>query len=384
MRSKHFHLSGLNGLRAIAAMGVLLSHTTMGLEHFGLNLLMGREPNGIPIGLQISKYAVTIFFSLSGFLITYLLLLEKERQSVNIRKFYVRRILRIWPLYYLYLGLIFLTYFIFHIGFPSVLPFYLFYAANVPLLLGNPLPSVEHYWSLGVEEQFYIFWPWIVKKTERNLLAITLALITLIMLIKLAGHIFFPSGIGEAVVNSFPFHCMMTGAAGAILYKQKHRLFLQLTDNKLAQFIAWTFIAAIIVNHYHISSFLDAEIIAAITVIIIIGQINKQHRLINLEARGFDFLGGISFGIYVYHPLIILLLAKLLKPLFLPPGVKYIVVYASVIGVTVFVAYFSYTYFENFFLRLKDRFAVVKNTSTAPMSVLGETPGLALNLDVGK
>ena len=97
------YFPGLNGLRAIAALAVVLSHLTIALGNFNLNAhLLGTLPNGNPKGIDLADFGVSIFFSLSGFLITYLLLAENSRGKINIKNFYIRRILRIWPLYYLY------------------------------------------------------------------------------------------------------------------------------------------------------------------------------------------------------------------------------------------------------------------------------------------
>ncbi|MBK6828570.1 MAG: acyltransferase [Chitinophagaceae bacterium] len=68
--SETFHLNGLNGLRAIAALSVVITHIVQGLEYFGLPRMYG---------LDMAGYGVTLFFTLSGFLITYLLLLEKRK-----------------------------------------------------------------------------------------------------------------------------------------------------------------------------------------------------------------------------------------------------------------------------------------------------------------
>ena len=70
MEKNIFHLKGLNGIRAIAALSVVLSHTLLGLEYFGLKNIDG--------GWNFANYGVTMFFTLSGFLITYLLLKEKK------------------------------------------------------------------------------------------------------------------------------------------------------------------------------------------------------------------------------------------------------------------------------------------------------------------
>src|SRR4051812_16240676 len=100
---KVLHFSGLNGLRAIAAIAVVFAHTTTGLYSFGLDcFIFGKYPDGNPKSTLLAGFGVSIFFALSGFLITYLLLEEKRQKEINIKNFYIRRILRIWPLYYLY------------------------------------------------------------------------------------------------------------------------------------------------------------------------------------------------------------------------------------------------------------------------------------------
>ena len=98
---------------------------------------------------------------------SYLLLEEKTVGSINIKHFYMRRILRIWPLYFLVL---FASIFTLYRFYPSTvfnsLPYYFLLMANVPFILNISLPLLGHYWSLGVEEQFYLFWPWLIKKTS--------------------------------------------------------------------------------------------------------------------------------------------------------------------------------------------------------------------------
>src|SRR6266849_11149579 len=106
MQSKEsVYFPGLNVIRAIAATLVLIWHA-MQLRHF-----LGLPP-GPPVN-EMAGFAVTMFFVLSGFLITYLLLREQERfGAISRRRFYLRRILRIWPAYFLAVtfGVAFLTW----------------------------------------------------------------------------------------------------------------------------------------------------------------------------------------------------------------------------------------------------------------------------------
>lgn len=156
--NKTLHFSGLNGLRAIAAIAVVFGHTSQYLESFGLSVIsFGKYADGSPKSLYLAQYGVTIFFALSGFLITYLLLEEKKQHNINIKNFYIRRILRIWPLYYLYFFLSLFTLYIFKLPFEKeTILFYIFLSANIPFILNISIGFLGHYWSLGVEEQFYL------------------------------------------------------------------------------------------------------------------------------------------------------------------------------------------------------------------------------------
>ena len=172
MRNDAIHLNGLNGIRAIAALAVVVSHITLSLDKIGLNPnIFGTFPDGSPRGLDLAGFGVSMFFTLSGFLITYLLHTEKKKtNNISIKKFYWRRLLRIWPLYYMYIIIcIAVLSFNGQSTFIGSLYYYIFQMANVPFILGTGgVGLLIHYWSLGVEEQFYIFWPWLVKNSNSN------------------------------------------------------------------------------------------------------------------------------------------------------------------------------------------------------------------------
>lgn len=147
----NIYFSGLNGIRAIASIAVVISHITLALGTFGLDpFVFGKAKDGTPKGLLLAGYGVTMFFVLSGFLITYLLQVEKQKNDINIYKFYMRRILRIWPLYYLYMLIVFVWITMMQSGAPfSTWFFYLFYMANIPFMMGSSIGLLAHYWSLG-------------------------------------------------------------------------------------------------------------------------------------------------------------------------------------------------------------------------------------------
>jgi len=241
MEKKTIYLPGLNGIRAIAAIAVVISHITLSLKDFGLNPhIFGTYSDGNPRTLDLAGYGVSMFFALSGFLITYLLFKEKEINQVNIKKFYLRRILRIWPLYYTYFFICFIIYFIFNVDFSQKSSlYYLFYSANIPFVLGGTLPFLAHFWSLGVEEQFYMFWPWINKLRLKQITIFSILSIILLIGAKTYLHIFTPDTILERFIHVTRFHCMMIGALGAVVYYNKSAFILKIATNKIVQLICW-------------------------------------------------------------------------------------------------------------------------------------------------
>lgn len=368
-KSKVIYLSGLNGLRAIASLAVVVSHITVGIGEFGLNnKIFGVDLKGNARGLDLAGYGVTIFFTLSGFLITYLLLKEKEFSNINIRNFYLRRILRIWPLYYFYFLICLITILLFGISFNSIsVFFYIFLAANIPFILGNSLPFLNHYWSLGVEEQFYLFFPHIARLSNKWLFKISFSLIFFFLFLKLLFWVIdrkFGIHTPYTALSVTRFHTMLIGAVGAIYYFQNNSRFISFCTNKIIQILSWTVILLLLINKFHIASIIDSEIVSLITVFLIMGQVTKKNCLINLENSMCDLIGKISFGIYVIHPLVIFYYSKLIGHFNTNSFWNYLVVYLSIIFTTILLAYLSYEFFEKRFLKLKLKYSTVKSENT--------------------
>ena len=171
-------MPSLDGWRAIAILLVLISHTpyTLGAPAVLWGLL--------PLG----DLGVRIFFVLSGFLITYLLLAEhEERGAINLRHFYVRRILRIFPVYFLYLfALLFLQV----TGrYDDNLTSWIGAFTFTRNYLGHGDSATAHFWSLAIEEQFYLIWPTILALahlSKHHRLA--LALLSLVIFVGLLAR----------------------------------------------------------------------------------------------------------------------------------------------------------------------------------------------------
>ena len=172
-----FHLKGLDTYRGIAALIVLISHIELFKNKFGFKS---------HIENSFFKYtgghtAVILFFVLSGFLITLLLLNEKGTyQKISLRNFYLRRIFRVWPLYFI---ILFLSYLLIDFS-PSnttiILCLTIF--PNIAHAIGGGWFVSPQIWSIGVEEQFYIAWPLIVKN-KKNILNIVIVIFILFSLL---------------------------------------------------------------------------------------------------------------------------------------------------------------------------------------------------------
>lgn len=368
MRKAPVHLPGLNGLRAIAAIAVVISHTTLYLDRFGLDRhVFGSYSDGTARGLDLATYGVTLFFTLSGFLITHLLLRERtEIGGVNIRAFYVRRILRIWPLYYAYLAVAMVVVVSAGLAWSGRSLFY--YAtllANVPRVYGNEIALVDHLWSIGVEEQFYLLWPWVVAAVPGRLVRLTtVAIGVLVSLVLISKFILVPHGwtAAAAALSMVRFQAMLIGCLGALLWNGRQAWFTAYFTQPLIHAAAWCCLLLIGLNHFPVPSFIGNEVVSVIALVLIMGQVNRRHGMIDLERPLFDRLGRISYGTYVLHPLIIFLFAEVTGGLrWLIPTARYGVIYFSVLVLSLIAASISYRHFETPFLRWKDRFAVVRS-----------------------
>jgi len=313
----------------------------------------------------MASRAVDIFFVLSGFLITYLLFVEKEKtNTINLKKFYLRRIFRIWPIYYLitFITLI-LVYF-------DVVPkpdsifegtlLYVFMLANIAYALNIAMPSIRPLWSIGVEEQFYLIWPHIIKRSS-NYLKVFIGFYILIFTIKIFAFKFLRNDF-PALVNflyDFRLNIMAFGAIGAFLVYNNKKI-LQIVYRKEVQLLAWgVLVYSCLVKPIHVYTIIDSEINSVFYLIIILNVATNNKSLISLEKKVFNFIGKISYGIYVYHLTVIYVLAYFLKDV----NINYIVVHLLTLTITILTAKLSYHYFEIPFLKMKKKFTVIKSSN---------------------
>ena len=357
------YMAQLDSLRAFAVGLVLLYHFWRPARQ----------------SLHFGSIGVRIFFVLSGFLITGILLQSRrqlESRSVTggaaVRRFYFRRVLRIFPLYYFGLLLAWLARvhevrdgIAWHASYLSNLYFFLQNAEH-PGRWGGP---VAHFWSLAVEEQFYLFWPWVILFAPRRWLpGITIAMVA-------TGPLFravMLGATGNDLASILTPGCLDSLGLGAYLAitfapeLRNHLLVRQVGAPAL-----WSSVLlfgahelarrAGGMSDFRIAAFDLAVALAALWLIARAarGMEGPAGRI--LELPPLRYLGTISYGIYLYHLLLPELFRRGLQrlghpELLVPLGdqtVAYLVFYSAA---SVAVAAISWHCFEGPINRLKDRF----------------------------
>lgn len=354
---KRLYLPGLNGIRAVAALSVLFSHMWAPFGDWGI----GDPAFSIPWPIG----PVTTFFVISGFLITYLLMNEVGKTgNVSIGKFYMRRILRIWPLYYGYMVVALIVVAAFKGEINSAAWFYTFFSGNISHAMGLGIIPLYHFWSLGVEEQFYAWYPWMVKFNKKHILYAVCGLCVLWFGLKMGVRLTIGKGLVYRIFNITQFDCMMLGAAGAIMYYRGTEWFRRLCSNRCVAITAWVLFFTSGLWAKYIPSPITNEVIALVSLLVIMaGLVLKPI----LENKVMNYLGKISYGIYVIHPIILYAGTRLLSnelSRYEGSHIQGVVCFAIFIGVTVLtigLAALSYKYYEMPFLRKKDKFSVVKS-----------------------
>ncbi len=165
----------LDGLRGMAVLFVLLAHIGFNIYLFPYRIYLD------------STIGVHIFFVISGFLITTLLLKEKVKNGrISLRYFYIRRVLRILPVAYLFLLVLIVLNNIYHLEIPApdFIASFLFYK-NLPM---HNEPYTAHFWSLAVEEQFYLTFPIILALNTNRYMVLALAIVIIVPLISVLSY----------------------------------------------------------------------------------------------------------------------------------------------------------------------------------------------------
>ncbi|MCW3071661.1 MAG: putative acyltransferase [Bacteroidetes bacterium] len=371
MSTKKIYFPGLNGIRFIAVFLVILDHLELFKSYFKLRTLWPESYSS-----HLGQLGVTVFFVLSGYLITYLLLEEKKESGINIKNFYIRRILRIWPLYFILmiLGFFILPHFSFltvpvyqdvHVDFWQKFILFFFFLANVAFVYFPTVTFANVLWSVAVEEQFYLVWPHFVKRFK-NIFFMLCACLLLYMILKgiLAFNI---GGLGShkllKLLDRTRFSAMIIGGMGAwLIFKGKESI-IKLVYHPALQLLCYTLFLVLLLNVIRLPYFelIKNELTSFIVAIVLVNISTNPSSLLKLENRYLDFLGKISYGMYIYHSIIAVICLKVFMLFYPSSSVAYMLWSAGLLLstclFTVLVSQLSYKFIEQRILRQKRKYS---------------------------
>ncbi|MBS1496562.1 MAG: acyltransferase [Bacteroidetes bacterium] len=365
-QSINIYFPNLNGLRFIAALFVFVCHVEAVKGNFNLPSRINEH-----FFLIIGKLGVVMFFVLSGFLITYLLLSElKETNTIAVKKFYLRRILRIWPLYFL---IVFFSLFLaprlafFQLpniesalntnSLVSVGLLFIFMLPNYVYAIMGTVPYAAQNWSIGTEEQFYLLWPVLIKKVKNKPVLFGSVFILYSMVKLILIYLQHQSMLFKTLLDFwyyFNIDCMALGAMGAYLVIAKKDWLLRLIYSIPFQIAIYLTIVLLIGFSIEFR-YMHFEIYGALFACAIINLATNKKNLLSLENPVFNYLGKISYGIYMYHFIALTIAIRVLIYFdFMNDTALYLLGFI----LTIALSSLSYYYFESFFLKFKQRFSL--------------------------
>lgn len=316
---------------------------------------------------------VNFFFVLSGFLITYLLIAEKDiTNTINIKKFYIRRVLRIWPLFYFNVLFGFIAFPIIKAFFGETsienadFRYYLTFFTNFDIIKNGEADSsmLNVLWSVSIEEQFYLIWP----------------ILLLVIPMRFYNNFFFATILVATFLSSFfklngvhTITCssnLIIGSIFAYAAFKKNKLFFKVKNfQKLTIIFIYIITAILIFSFHYVASlnFIDLNIYKLLLAIFFALIIMEQNYAVNSFYKMSNFTwisktGTFTYGLYCLHMVGILAAVKIcnkfslnnsmLKLVFVETPLAFLIAY--IIG------RLSFKFFETPFLRFKERFAIIK------------------------
>lgn len=364
------YIKSLDGVRAIAILMVMAFHAN--LLHFGW---MGVE----------------LFFVLSGFLITTILWEEKFKEEPlgeKFKRFWIRRSLRIFPLYYGFLLLLGGTHLLFHFPgyYSTYIPYLATYTVNYSRLLpqwqGNPL--FTHLWSLSVEEQFYLFFPLVIFLCPpKAIKLLMLSMLVLSPVVRYAlgeyykGQGLPPHVIGDAVywntlsqldaffvgglIPVFSLHRKVNAAGRQVVLSFTVVVFAGIVNYIFSTpehpfLLDFGYSHAQTANYNHVWSFTLLNLFFASVILFLVtkaGGLSRYSIIHLLKAPVLVNIGKVSYGMYVFHWAVWVYVFQRLYP---QSGIMHWLLFIPYAFVVYAVAWLSYRFYESYFLKLKDRF----------------------------
>ena len=370
---KRIYFQNLDGIRFFCFLSVFLCHSFYtenpsivgsGIYHFIKITLFG---NG--------NIGVNAFFVLSGFLITYLLIEEKKiNGQVSPPKFWIRRILRIWPLYYfcVLFGFVlfpFLKQMFGQTANESANPiYYLTFLANFDII-HHGLPdssTLGLLWSIAIEEQFYFLWPIVIYSFPVNRLWIPFVTIILSSLIFRA---FNPVPVVYEIHTLSAISDMTIGAVAAWLIHTSSG-FREFVKNLTKPNIAFIYFLFIVIYLFRLPllkeifaiRIFDRLIVSIVLVFILLEQTYSENSFFKLSnLKTISGLGVITYGLYCFHFVGILIALTITRLFGINNHLWQVLVLETILGlaITSGLSKLSYVYSEKYFLNLKEKFSFI-------------------------
>jgi peptidoglycan/LPS O-acetylase OafA/YrhL len=362
----------LDGVRGIAILAVLLFHFITPENRVGL------VNSTVSWVFAYGALGVDLFFVLSGFLITGILY-DARLDEHYFRNFYMRRLLRIFPLYYGVLAIIFLVLPIFPelrgselSGLREHQAWAWLYAVNVYLAIhdGWVLSYIEHFWSLAVEEQFYLIWPlavWLLAAKPRVFLTFSFLVAAASFMGRIVASVAGAGPVVLEVLTPFQLDALAIGGFFAVYLRQPggeagaRRLVVPLALAGLALLVIQLGGRHSTARGNALESLRGGAFHLLLVALLLKGLLGTPSCGLSrfLLSRPLAFLGKYSYGLYVYHHFLSYYFSSHRTELMLAArlGCSYMTALvlqaAAGMAVSIVLAWLSYEYFEKHFLRLK-------------------------------
>lgn len=368
-KADRFYHPEIDGLRFVAFFAVFLHHA---LPQEPIPKIAARFPElaeWIAGAARSGGYGVDLFFVLSSYLITELLLREREaRGTVDVKSFYIRRALRIWPLYYAFLlfaVLVVPRIFEGHgLSGRHTLGFAVFGANWACAILGYPSSPAAPLWSVSIEEQFYLVWPLVMRgATKQRLIVVSAVMIAVAVTARI---VLAQLSVPHPGTWCNTFARLDPIALGTLAAALLHRRRFELSTAArwglgLASLFAIVAVARFskFEGRWDPSAAYPIVALACVGVLLSVLSDDAPGREVRhpLARPAVVYLGRISYGLYVFHALGLLVANALLAGL--SPIARFGPRMVIAFVVTLVLSALSYRFLEEPFLKLKQRFTHV-------------------------